>query len=108
VARVRSPGFRPVRLTRRFSDDTGVSHVLEVHSVEQRTRISKVVLLTGEDQQPAPPPPGPKDIQLSQTHPDVSDVLDILGKDSPSLDFFDLYRSWRLCATMEASHEKAK
>jgi hypothetical protein len=92
VARVRSPGFRPVRLTGRFSDDTGASLSVGTASAELgfRAFAGGVVVRDGEQQEP--PPPGPEDIQLTQSHPDVAEALHILGKDSPSLTFFDLYK----------------
>jgi hypothetical protein len=94
VARVRSPGFRPVRLTRRFSDDTGAAHTVALaETAEARAEAFNVVAMTNGDQQPeAPAPGGPKEMQLAQAHSDVAEVLHILGKDSPSLEFFDLYK----------------
>jgi hypothetical protein len=88
VARVRSPGFRPVRLTGRFSDDTGASHVVMADaSIETRSHLSGTAVVVG---QPAQPPGGPEDIHLAQKHSDVAEVLDILGKEGPSLDWLDL------------------
>ena len=93
VARVRSPGFRPVRLTGRFTDDTGASHTVALAaSAELRVQASAAGVVVHGGQQQTPAPPGPEDIQLAQNHPDVEEVLGILGKDSPSLDFFDLYK----------------
>jgi hypothetical protein len=95
VARVRNSGFRPVRLTGRFSDDTGASHtVVLAGAAEARAQAFDALVVTDgeQQQQQVPPPLGPTDIQLTQNHPDVAEALDILGKDSPSLTLVDLYK----------------
>jgi len=93
VARVRDPGFRPVRLTGCFSDDAGNSHVVVTYtgSAEVHLQASDATVVV-DGQQQAPPPRGPEDIQLSETNPDVDEALRILGKEGPSLSWFDLYK----------------
>ena len=92
VARVRNPGFRSVRLTRRFSDETGTSVVVGAGSAELRFQAHGAGVVVRGGQQLTPAPPGPEDIKLAQSRPDVAEVLGILGKDRPSLEFFDLYK----------------
>jgi hypothetical protein len=61
-----------------------------------RFQASAAGVVVHEGQQQTPVPPGPKDIELAQSHPDVAEVLSVLGKDSPSLDWFDLYKVYEI------------
>jgi hypothetical protein len=96
VARALSPEFRPVGLTGRFSDEAGRQHaVVLADSAEVRGRAFAAVVATDGEQPPALPPPlppGPVYVQLAQTHPDVAEVLDILGKADPAPNWSDLYK----------------
>jgi len=38
-----------------------------------------------------PPVPGPGYVQLAETHPDVAEVMDILGKADPAPEWFELF-----------------
>ncbi len=97
AARALSSGFRPVRLVGRFSDDTGAHHVVVLaETAEARGEAFDVTVVAGGKQQQAPPPPGPKYVQLAQKHKDVAEALDILGKQSPSLDWVDLYKLYEI------------
>src|SRR5918993_503376 len=85
VARTLSSDFRPVGLTGRFSDWTGRQHqVVLADTAEVRARANPVTVSMGGEQPPPPPTPGPGYVQLAQTHPDVAEVLDILGGADPA------------------------
>jgi len=93
VARTLSGDVRPVGLTGRFSDETGRHHqVVLADSAEVRARANPVTVSVSGDQPPPPPAPGPDYVQLAQTHPDVAEVLDILGNADPAPDWADLYK----------------
>ncbi len=93
VARTLSSDFRPVGLTGRFDDEAGrQTAVVLVDSVETRTRVNSVTVSVGEEQPPPPPARGPGYVQLAQTHPDVAEVLDILGNADPAPDWAELYK----------------
>jgi hypothetical protein len=93
VARTLSSDFRPVGLTGRFSDETGRQHqVVLADTAEVRARANPVTVAVGGQQPPPPPAPGPGYVQLTQTHPDVAEVLDILGRADPAPDWSDLYK----------------
>jgi hypothetical protein len=93
VARTLSSDFRPVGLTGRFSDGTGRQHqVVLADTAEVRARANPVTVSMGGEQPPPPPAPGPGYVQLAQTHPDVAEILDILGNADPAPDWSDLYK----------------
>jgi hypothetical protein len=93
VARILSSDARPVGLTGRFSDETGRHHqVVLADSAEVWARAHPVRVSVGGEQAPAPPAPGPGYVQLAQTHPDVAEVLDLLGNADPAPDWAELYK----------------
>ncbi len=93
VARTLSSDFRPVGLTGRFSDETGRQHqVVLADTAEARARANPVTVSVGGEQPTPPPAPGPGYVQLAQSHPDVAEILDILGNADPAPDWSDLYK----------------
>jgi hypothetical protein len=93
VARTLSSDVRPVGLTGRFSDEAGRQHqVVLADTAEVRARANPIMVSVGGQQPPPPPAPGPGYVQLAQTHPDVAEVLDILGNADPVPDWSDLYK----------------
>ena len=93
VARTLSSDVRPVGLTGRFSDETGRHHqVVLADSAEVRARANPVRVSVSGEQPPPPPAPGPGYVQLAQTHPDVAEVLDLLGNADPAPDWAELYK----------------
>jgi hypothetical protein len=93
VARMLSDEIRPVGLTGRFSDETGRQHaVVLADSAEVRGSAFDAVVTADGEEPSSPPPPGPGYVQLAQTHPDVAEVLDILGKADPAPGWSDLYK----------------
>jgi hypothetical protein len=93
VARTLSSDYRPVGLTGRFSDETGRQHqVVLADSAEARARANPATVTMGGKQPPPPPAPGPGYVQLVQTHPDVAEVLNILGNADPAPDWSDPYK----------------
>ena len=93
VARTLSSDVRPVGLAGRFSDETGRHHqVVLADSAEVRARANPVRVSVSGEQPPPPPAPGPGYMQLAQTHPDVAEVLDLLGNADPAPGWAELYK----------------
>jgi len=93
VARTLSSDARPVGLTERFSDESGRHHqVVVADSAEVRARANPVRVSVGGEQPAALPAPGPGYVQLAQTHPEVAEVLDLLGNTDPAPDWAALYK----------------
>jgi hypothetical protein len=93
VARTLSSDFRPVGLTGRFSDETGRQHQVSLpDTAEARARANPLTVSAGGEQPPPPPAPGPGYVQLAHTHPEVAEVLDILGNADPAPDWLALYK----------------
>jgi hypothetical protein len=93
VAQTLSSDARPVDLSGRFSDETGRHHqVVLADSAEVRARANPVTVSVGGEQPPPPPAPGPGYVQLAQTHPDVAEVLDLLGIADPAPGWAELYK----------------
>lgn len=100
IGRVLTDEFRPVGLTGCFSDETGQQHqVALADSAEVRSRAFVAVVATEGDQPPAPASPPPADpgyVQLAEAHPDVAEVLDILGKADPAPGWIELYKVFEI------------
>jgi hypothetical protein len=110
AARVLDGGFRPVRLTLTFSDDTGASPDIvlvppggaelnmgiRLGGVAEGVQVLDAEGGAGGEQQHAPPPPSPKYVELAKDNRDVGEALKILGKESPSLDWNDLYKVYEI------------
>jgi len=96
VARALEDGFRPVKLTGRFSDDDGSHHtVVLADTAEVREKAMPILVVkNGEPQQP--PSPAPGYIKAAEDHFDVAEALDLLGKDVVALDWFDLYKIYEI------------
>lgn len=93
VARTLSSDVRPVGLTGRFSDESGRHHqVVLADSAEVRARANPVRGVGGRGAGPCTPAPGPGYVQLAQTHPDVAEVLDLLGTADPAPGWAELYK----------------
>jgi hypothetical protein len=93
VAQALSSDVRAVGLTGRFSDETGRHHqVVLADSAEVRARANPVTVSVGGKQPPPPPAPGPGYVQLAQIHPDVAEVLDLLGNADPAPGWAELYK----------------
>jgi hypothetical protein len=97
IGRVLTDEFRPVGLTGRFSDDTGrQQQVVLADSAEVRGRAFDAVVAVDGQEPPTPPAPGPGYVQLADAHPDVAEVLDILGKADPAPGWVDLYKVFEI------------
>ncbi|WP_328365564.1 hypothetical protein OG800_35495 [Streptomyces sp. NBC_00445] len=108
VARILDSSFRPVSLSGTFVevDGTGAEkrhHVAQAGTAEERSKAYAVVVSTSNEQSPAsqsppppPPPEGPPYIQLASSHPDMTEMLEILGKPSVSLTWIDLYKIYEI------------
>jgi hypothetical protein len=97
VARTRSSDFRPVGLIGRFSDETGRRHsVVLAEAAEARASALAAVVAVDGQQPPTAPAPGPGYVQLAQTHSDVAEVLEILGRPDSPPDWVDLYKVFEI------------
>jgi hypothetical protein len=97
VTRTLSSDCRPVGLTGRFSDETGRQHqVVLADSAQVRARANPVRVSVDGEQAPPPPAPGPGYVRLAQTHPDVAEVLDLLGNADPAPDWAELYKVYEI------------
>lgn len=107
VARVRSSNYRPVRLVGRFSDDAGRQHtVVLAETVEVRAYVPPVAVVVDGQPRQTPPPPGPGYVQLAAAHPDVAEVLEILGKAGSAPDWVDLYKIFEIVRNNVAGLDK--
>lgn len=100
VARALDSSFRPVTLSGQFTDTIGEGkrhHIVAADTIEVRCKAMAIGVVTG-DSQPAQlaPPPGPALLRLVQDHPDVAEVLDILGQPSVSLSWIDLWKVFEI------------
>ncbi|MFC1406125.1 MULTISPECIES: hypothetical protein [Streptacidiphilus] len=101
VARILDSSFRPVSISGHFvvDDAEGVRHLIVVgDTVEVRSNAIVGVVEVGGVVSPTPPPEplGPPYVQLSDSHPDVEEVLSILGKPSVALTWVDLYKVYEI------------
>jgi hypothetical protein len=98
IGRVLTDEFRPVGLTGRFHDEAGQQHqVVLADSAEVRSRaFAAVAIVDGQEPPPPPPAPGPGYMQLAETHPDVAEVMDILGKANPVPEWIELFKVFEI------------
>jgi hypothetical protein len=98
IGRVLTDEFRPVGLTGRFHDEAGHEHqVALADSAEVRGRaFAAVVAVDGQEPPPPPAAPGPGYVQLADSHPDVAEVMDILGKADPAPDWVELFKVFEI------------
>lgn len=92
LGRVSTADFRPVQLTGSYSTPTEQNVVITPAPFESRARMGAVGVVMGPDGQPKadPPSPWPNRLALAATHPDVAEVLDMMGSPAP-LGFVELY-----------------
>jgi hypothetical protein len=94
AARLRSSVFRPVELDGHFSDPAGNVHaVARPGTAEARVHVPQASVWGS---QPPRPPLAPRHVQLADKHPKVKEVLAILGRPEPALDWFDLYKIYEI------------
>jgi hypothetical protein len=93
LGRVYKADFRPVQLTGRYDTPTRQHIVVAPAAFEARFRLQADGVVTGPDGQPKPNPPSPwpNRFALAATHPDVGEVLDIMGSSEP-LGWGELYK----------------
>ena len=96
-ARICDPSFRPVSLSRIFTDGDGGVHVVPkpavLHVRAGRPSVSIGGTVTAPDGIAVPPPPSPwpSRFALAETHNDVAEVLRIMSGGEP-LTWSDLYK----------------
>jgi hypothetical protein len=89
--------YRPVELRGHFTDEMGKTQVfLQPHSAEIRMSAGTVVLSTNGEQPATPRPQGPQYLSKIADNRAVAEVLEILGKPVPALDWFDLYKVFEI------------
>lgn len=97
MGRVTSSDFRPVHLSGRYTDGAKTHQVVSVGTAEERSKAYPPAVRV-DGQQPTKPiaPRGPVYASLSATHPDVAEVLDILGGAAPAPNWVDLYKIYEI------------
>jgi hypothetical protein len=97
IGRANKADFRPVQLTGRYGSPTGQHMVAAALSSEIRFRGHAAGFVTGPDGQPEPDPPSPwpDRFALAATHPDVAEVLEIMGRVQP-LNWDDLWKVFEI------------
>jgi hypothetical protein len=93
LGRVGSADFRPVKLTGRYGTPNGDHIVVSAGTSEIRIRGSAAAVVIGPagHPEPAPPLPWPGRFVLAATHPEVAEVLEIMGRAEP-LGWIVLYK----------------
>jgi hypothetical protein len=93
LARTHMGDFRPVRLSGKYTDPAGKHVFVASFALELRARLSATAVVVGSDGQPLsdPPSPWPARLALARVDPDVSQVLDIMGRNE-SLSWDQLYK----------------
>jgi hypothetical protein len=100
LGRAKSADFRPVKFSGKCTTPDGRNLHFAAANLESRARITATSVGIGADGQPLPdsPSPWPNRFALATTHPDVAEVLDIMGSPEP-LGFVELSRCTRLSWT---------
>jgi hypothetical protein len=97
VARACMSDFRPVGLVGRFDDETGrQAAVVLAETAEARARAFPAAVMVDGQQPPMTSPPGPGYVQLAAVHPDVAEVLEILGKADLAPNWADLFKVFEI------------
>lgn len=93
LGRVRSADFRPVTLSGKYTNADGDHVFVAAATMEARARLTATAVVLGPDGQPKPDPPSPwpSRFALTTTHPEVAEVLDIMGRAQP-LGWVELYK----------------
>jgi hypothetical protein len=93
LGRVRSADFRPVNLSGKYTNADGDHIFVAAATMEARARVTATAVVLGPDGQPKPNPPSPWPgrLALTTTHPEVAEVLDIMGRAQP-LGWVELYK----------------
>ncbi len=93
LARAKSADFRPVRLSGKYTTSDGRNIHFAAGHLEARARLSGTAVGIGADGQPLPIPPSPWPdyLALVDSHPEVAEVLEIMGRAEP-LGWVDLYK----------------
>lgn len=93
MARIQDSGYRPVKLSGKYSDGDQKHVYVAAFALEVRPRLSATAVVVGPDGKPKPDPPSPWPgrLALAESDPDVAEVLDIMGQAEP-LGWDDLYK----------------
>lgn len=93
VARVQDSGYRPVKLSRRYTDPDGQNVHFAAVRLEARASLTVTAAVVGPDGQPKPNPPSPWPgrLAIAESNADLAEVLDIMGQPEP-LGWDDLYK----------------
>lgn len=93
LGRAKSADFRPVKFSGKCTTPDGRNLHFAAANLESRARITATSVGIGADGQPLPdsPSPWPNRFALATTHPDVAEVLDIMGSPEP-LGFVELFK----------------
>jgi|GEM_PF-1346548 hypothetical protein len=95
MARVQNADYQPVKLSGKYTDHNGQNIHFAEAALEIRLGISMDAVAIGPDgkpkPQPDPPFPWPQRLALAETHSDVREALEIMGKTEP-LGWDNLYK----------------
>jgi hypothetical protein len=97
LARAMCDGFRPVRLTGRYTEGDQRHVVVSADVAEGRSRAYAVAVVAGRPGEPArqAPPKGPGSLTVAGSNNDVAEVLDIMGRvETPN--WVDLYKVYEI------------
>lgn len=97
LGRVHNPSFRPVTLAMNFDDGDHVHHVVLADTVEARSKLRAVAVVTSADGEPMPqpPPPSPRHASVGSRDADVTQALAIMGQPAP-LGWVELYKIYEI------------
>lgn len=93
LARIYSSGYRPVKLIARYTDSNGRDYqFISPTGIASRAAVGVPTVSNAGDPMPDPPSPWLDRLALADSNDDVAEVLNILGGQSESLGWVDLYK----------------
>ena len=97
LARAMRDGFRPVRLTGRYTEGDRRHVVVSAGVAEARSRAYAAAIVAGRPGEPAPQgrPLGPMSLTVAGSNNDVEEVLDIMGR-AETPNWRDLYKVYEI------------
>ncbi|AMU69847.1 Uncharacterised protein [Mycobacteroides abscessus subsp. abscessus] len=97
LARIYSPGYRPVKLVAKYTDSNGRDYqFIAPTGIASRAAVGVPTVSTAGDPIPDPPSPWLDRLALADSNDDIAEVLNILGGQSESLGWVDLYKIYEI------------
>jgi hypothetical protein len=109
LARAKKADFRPVSLTGKYSDTSGVSTVIAAASAEIRShgQASAVVTTADGHVKPDPPSPWPNRLALADANPELGKVLETLAR-GDKLDWFAQWKVYERIVKAAGSEDEVR